>query len=125
MCQNIICIMAQNRINDNILSLLDNYVLDNSEDVAQQVAENFRKRRVERNITRQHIAERSGVPISTVARFERTGLIAFESLIKLAMALGYISDIRNLFSTAKFNTMQELEQIRRKKDDKRAYPIKK
>lgn len=60
-----------------------------------------------------------------MARFERTGLIAFESLIKLAMALGYISDIRNLFSTAKFNTMQELEQIRRKKDDKRAYPIKK
>lgn len=41
------------------------------------------------------------------------------------MALGYISDIRNLFSTAKFNTMQELELIRRKKDDKRAYPIKK
>ncbi len=60
-----------------------------------------------------------------MARFERTGLIAFESLIRLAMALGYISDIRNLFSTAKFNTMQELEQIRRKKDDKRAYPIKK
>lgn len=60
-----------------------------------------------------------------MARFERTGLIAFESLIKLAMALGYIYDIRNLFSTAKFNTMQELEQIRRKKDDKRAYPIKK
>lgn len=60
-----------------------------------------------------------------MARFERTGLIAFESLIKLAMALDYIADIRNLFSTAKFNTMQELELIRRKKDDKRAYPIKK
>lgn len=117
--------MAHNGINDNILSLLDSYTLDNPEDVAKEVAENFRKRRVERNITRQHIAERSGVPISTVARFERTGLIAFESLIKLAMALGYIADIRNLFSTAKFNTMQELEQIRRKKDDKRAYPIKK
>lgn len=117
--------MAHNGINDNILSLLDNYTLDNSEDVAKEVAENFRRRRVEKNITRQHIAERSGVSISTVARFERTGLIAFESLIRLAMALGYIADIRNLFSTAKFNTMQELEQIRRKKDDKRAYPIKK
>lgn len=117
--------MAQNGINDNILSLLDSYTLDNPEDVAKEVAENFRKRRVERNITRQHIAERSGVPISTVARFERTGLIAFESLIKLAMALGYIADIRNLFSTTKFNTMQELELIRRKKNDKRAYPIKK
>lgn len=50
--------MTQNGINDNILSLLDSYTLDNSEDVAKEVAENFRKRRVERNITRQHIAER-------------------------------------------------------------------
>jgi len=44
---------------------------------------------VEKNITRQRIAELSGVPLSTVARFEQKGLIAFESLIRLAMAWGY------------------------------------
>lgn len=116
--------MVQNGISNDILSLLDNYTLDNPEEIAKEVAENFRRRRVEKNITRQHIAKTAGVPLSTVARFERTGLIGFESLVKLAMALGYISDIRNLFGVAKFNTMQELELIRRKKDDKRAYPIK-
>lgn len=60
--------------------------------------------------------------MSTVARFEQKGLIAFESLVKLAMALGYTSDVSNLFSTSKFNTMKELDMIRSKSGDKRAYP---
>ena len=111
-------------ISNNILSLLDNFTLDNSEDIMMQVAEDFRKRRVEKNITRQRMAELSGVPLSTLARFEQKGLIGFESLIKLAMALGYTSEIKNLFATPKFNTMEELTQIRRKTGDKRAYPKK-
>lgn len=107
--------------NDNMLSVLDEFVLDNAEDIARQIAENFRMRRVEKNITRQRISELSGVPLSTVARFEQKGLIAFESLVKLAMALGYASDIRQLFATSKFDTMEELDLIRRKSGDKRAY----
>ena len=107
-----------------MLSVLESFVLDNSDDILIQVAEDFRKRRVEKNITRQRMAELSGVPLSTLARFEQKGLIGFESLIKLAMALGYTSEIKNLFSTPKFNTMEELTQIRRKTGDKRAYPKK-
>ncbi len=107
--------------NTNILSILSGYVLDNADDISRKVADNFRKRRVEKNVTRQRISELSGVPLSTVARFEQKGLIAFESLIKLAMALGYATDVRNLFGTSQFNTMEELDMIRRKSGDKRAY----
>lgn len=107
---------------DNILSVLDSYTLDSADEIARQVAENFRQRRVEKNITRQRISELSGVSLSTVARFEQKGLIAFESLVKLAMALGYTPDVRKLFATAKFDTMEELDMIRRKSGDKRAYP---
>ncbi len=107
---------------NNILSILDRFTLDNADDIAKQVAESFRKRRVEKNITRQRISELSGVPLSTVARFEQKGLIAFESLIKLAMALGYAPDVRSLFDTSKFDTMEELDMIRSKSGDKRAYP---
>ena len=106
---------------DNILSVLDSYTLDNPDDIMMQVAENFRKRRVEKNITRQRIAELSGVPLSTLARFEQKGLIAFESLIKLAMALGYTSELKDLFCAPKFDTMEELDLIRQKSNDKRAY----
>lgn len=113
--------MIQYPDSDNILSVLDSYTLDSADEMARQVAENFRQRRVEKNITRQKISELSGVPLSTVARFEQKGLIAFESLVKLAMALGYTSDMRNLFGSAKFDTMEELDMIRRKSGDKRAY----
>ncbi|WP_251620583.1 helix-turn-helix domain-containing protein [Odoribacter lunatus] len=105
----------------NILSVLDNFTLDNPDDIARLVAKNFRKRRVEKNITRQRIAELSGVPLSTLARFEQKGLIAFESLIKLAMALGYTSELKDLFCAPKFDTMEELDLIRQKSNDKRAY----
>lgn len=113
--------MLKDTNSNNILAVLDGFVLDDADDIARQVAENFRKRRVEKNITRLRISELSGVPLSTVARFEQKGLIAFESLVKLAMVLGYASDIRNLFGTSKFDTMEELDMIRRKSGDKRAY----
>ena len=109
------------RNSNSMLAVLDSYVFDNAADIMIQVAENFRRRRVEKNITRQRIAELSGVPLSTVARFEQKGLISFESLIKLAMALGYTSEIKNLFSAPKFDTMEELDLIRHKMKDKRAY----
>lgn len=96
-------------------------MLDNSEDIVLEVAKDFRRRRVEKNITRRHISELSGVPPATVARFEQKGLIAFESLVRLAIALGYAPEIRNLFVSPKFDTMAELDLIRRKKNDKRAY----
>ncbi len=107
---------------NNILSVLDGFVLNNADNIMKQVAENFRKRRVEKNITRQRMAELSGVPLSTLARFEQKGFIAFESLIKLAMALGYTSEIKDLFASPKFDTMEELALIRQKSKDKRAYP---
>lgn len=68
--------MMQDTNSGYILSLLDSFTLDSADDVARQVAENFRKRRVEKNITRQRISELSGVPLSNVARFEQKGLIA-------------------------------------------------
>lgn len=106
---------------NNILTVLENFTFDNPENILTEIADNFRKRRVERNITRQHMAEMSGVPLSTIARFEQKGFIALESLVKLAMALGYTSEIKNLFYSPKFDTMEELQLIRRKRKDKRAY----
>lgn len=121
LCYYISSIMDIINNSNNILSVLDDFALDNADDIMMQVAENFRRRRVEKNITRQRMAELSGVPLSTLARFEQKGFIAFESLIKLAMALGYTSEIKDLFSAPKFDTMEELDRIRQKSKDKRAY----
>ena len=46
---------------DNMLSVLESYMLDNPDDVARGIADDFRKRRIEKNITREEVAEKSGV----------------------------------------------------------------
>ena len=49
---------------DNMLSVLESYMLDNPDDVAKGIADYFRKRRIEKNITREEVAEKSGVAVS-------------------------------------------------------------
>ena len=49
---------------DNMLSVLESYMLDNPDDVAKAIADDFRKRRIEKNITREEVAEKSGVAVS-------------------------------------------------------------
>ncbi len=56
---------------NNILSLLDGFTLDNADDIAKTLADDFRKRRIEKNLTREQVAEKSGVAVSNIARFEQ------------------------------------------------------
>ena len=35
-----------------MLSVLDNYTLDNPDEIAKEIANDFRKRRIEKNLTR-------------------------------------------------------------------------
>ena len=36
-----------------MLSVLDNYTLDNPDEIAKEIANDFRKRRIEKNLTRE------------------------------------------------------------------------
>ena len=103
---------------NNILSLLENYTLDDADDIAKSIADDFRKRRIEKNITRDQLAELSGVAISNIVRFEQKGLISLKNLICLAMAMGYTSEIKAVFAQPKYSTMEELTQIRKNSNKK-------
>lgn len=105
----------------NILSVLENYTLDNADDIAKVMADDFRKRRIEKNLTREHVAEKSGVAVSNIVRFEQKGLISLKNLIGIAMALEYTSEVKNLFAEPKFSTMEELTQIRKNAGKTRAH----
>ena len=108
---------------NNILSLLEGYTLDNQDDIAKGIADDFRRRRIEKNITRDQLAERSGVAVSNIVRFEQKGLISLRNLISLAIALGYTSELRNVFAEPKYSTMEELTQIRKNSNKKKAHSI--
>ena len=104
-----------------MLSVLESYLLNNVDDIGKQIAADFRHRRVEKGLTREQVAEQAGVAVSNVARFEQKGFISLKNLIGLAMALGYTSEIKGLFSHPKYSTMEELTQIRRNSGKTKAY----
>lgn len=62
------------------------------QEVQQELATRFKARRLVRNLTQQGLAERSGVSWSSLKRFERTGLIALDSLLRLSLVLDCLSD---------------------------------
>ena len=108
---------------NNILSVLEGYTLDNADDIAKWMADDFRKRRIEKNLTREQLAELSGVAVSNIVRFEQKGLISLKNLIGIAMVLGYTSEIKSLFAQPKYSTMEELTQIRKNQNKKKAHRI--
>jgi transcriptional regulator with XRE-family HTH domain len=104
-----------------MLSVLDNYTLETVDDIALKLAEDFRHRRIEKNLTREEVARSADVALSNLVRFEQKGMISLKNLIALTMALGYTSEIKNLFATPKYATMEELTQIRKNANKKKAY----
>ena len=46
-----------------MLSVLDNYTLDNPDEIAKEIANDFRKRRIEKNLTREQVSEKAGVAV--------------------------------------------------------------
>ena len=95
--------------------------LDNVDDIATALADDFRKRRIVKNLTRKQIAEMSGVAMGNIVRFEQKGLISLKNLIGIAMALGYISEVKRIFAEPKYSTMEELTQIRKNTGKTRAH----
>lgn len=106
---------------NKMLAILDNWLHDNPDEIAGIIAADFKKRRIEKNLTREEVADKSGVAVSNIIRFEQKGLISLKNLIGIAMALGYTSEIKNIFSQQKFDTMEELLQIKRNANKKKAY----
>ena len=44
---------------NNILAILDNYLHDNPDEIAKEMANDFRRRRIEKNMTREQVADKS------------------------------------------------------------------
>ena len=59
----------------------------------KKLAEHARARRLQMELTQAGLAERSGVALATLRKFERTGAVSLESFLKLHMVLGRLEDI--------------------------------
>lgn len=89
-------------------------------EIADDIAGRVRSRRLERNWTQEVLAERSGVSLATLRRFEQKGQISLERLLRLAVALDALDEFRELFRAPRIRTLDELEES--EKERQRARP---
>lgn len=67
-------------------------LLKSPADTLNEVRDRFKARRLAMNLTQNGLAKRSGVALGSLKRFEQTGLIAFESLLNIALVLDCLGD---------------------------------
>ena len=67
-------------------------------DVMQRTAQRAKALRLEQNITQQELADKVGIAVGTVKRFEKTGEVQFNHLLRIALVLGKLEDFSNIFA---------------------------
>lgn len=90
-----------------------------SEDIITEYAARIKQRRLEKNLSRNKLAELSGVSAATLRKFEDEGKISLESFIAIAVALGYSEELLKLMETPQYTTIEELNDINTNKSRKR------
>lgn len=77
-------------------------------DILMSTAKNAAILRKELKLTQHDLSIKSGVSFGSIKRFERTGQISYESLLKIAEALDRLSDFETLFSTKRNQNIEKL-----------------
>ncbi|MYF69517.1 MAG: helix-turn-helix transcriptional regulator [Proteobacteria bacterium] len=89
---------------------MDIYILLPAPEVAADLAKRLKSRRLARNLTQAGLAARSGVPLGTLKKFERTGAISLVSFVRLLVALGEQAGLERLMETDNRDSLT-LDQI--------------
>ena len=79
-------------------------------EVMEELKTKFTIRRKKLKITQKELANRSGVSLGSIKRFETSGQISIESLLKLALVLECLEDFGNLCKkeNKKYKTIEDL-----------------
>jgi transcriptional regulator with XRE-family HTH domain len=80
-------------------------------EVQHEFADRFKARRLALNFTQEELAARSGVSWSSLKRFEREGLIALDSLLKIALVLSCLNDFEKVADNQQVFVGQSLDKI--------------
>lgn len=93
-------------------------------DVALQIAERVRTRRLELNLTQEGFAARAGLKFATYRRFEQTGEISLKGLLQVGFALNALSEFDALFAQKQYQTLDDVlneHNVTRKRGKKHVF----
>lgn len=95
------------------------YSLQTPKDVHGALAKKLRELRLAKGWRQATLAERSGVSLASLRRFETTGQISLQNLLNLAFALGRLDDFDTLFQQPEARSIAELEALENRPRRKR------
>lgn len=95
-------------MNNNFLLLKTPY------EIQQDISKHAKQHRKSLKLTQSVLANRSGVSLGSVKRFEQTGEISLSSLLKIAMVLDCLSDFENIFVKHEYSSIEEVINERNK-----------
>ncbi len=88
-------------------------------ETSQALAKSTREKRLSLNLSQQSLSKTSGVSYSVIKKFELTGKISLESLLKIAAALGCLNDFSELFKRNISLKATSLDELMKQKTRKR------
>ena len=83
----------------------------------KRITQNMRDLRLGRGLTQKGLAERSGVSVSSLRKFEQKGSISLESSLKLALTLGFMDKLITVTEPVESN-FSSIDDVLAKDDKK-------
>ena len=77
-------------------------------EIAKSFADKIKEHRKRLKISQKVLAQKSGVSLGSIKRFETKYEIALQSFIKIAIALDLDKDIETLFTQKTYNSINEV-----------------
>jgi transcriptional regulator with XRE-family HTH domain len=98
---------------------MSGFSLETPESVSRTLAARVRELRLARGWKQVTLAQRSGVSLASLRRFEESGRVSLQNLLDLAFALNRLDDFAALFQGPRASSLAELEAAERRTTRKR------
>ncbi len=80
-------------------------------EVLKDISVHAKTMRLELGYTQETLAKNSGVSFGSIKRFENTGKISLESLLKIALILGVLQNFEVLFKNKQSQEINSLDSM--------------
>lgn len=82
--------------------------------IMQDLKDKFKQKRLSLNLTQEGLSNKSAVSLGSIKRFESSGQISFESLLKLAFVLNCLDDFKNIANKKdeQYDSMDDLLKVK-------------
>lgn len=98
-------------INYGIMGAIMTFSIRSPCEVAKLLAHQLQEKRLSFNYSQKTLSARSGVSFGVLKKFERTGKISLEALLKLALVLDSLEEFENLFKLRSVDSFVSLDEL--------------